>query len=74
MLFLSQVGIKNRRFEALKKMVEEGSYFTETEMRNRNPLLYEELVGKYLTPEERKERLNNIDTSNITYVLLFIVI
>lgn len=74
MVFLSQVGIKNRRFEALKKMVEEGSYFTETEMRNRNPLLYEELVGKYLTPEERKERLNNIDTSNITYVLLFIVI
>lgn len=74
MVFLSQVGIKNRRFEALKKMVEEGSYFTETEMRNRNPLLYEELVGKYLTPEERKERLNNIDTSNITYVLLFIAI
>lgn len=73
MAFLSQVGIKNRRFEALKKMVEEGSYFTETEMRNRNPLLYEELVGKYLTPEERKERLNNIDTANITYVLFILI-
>lgn len=47
-------------------MVEEGSYFTESEMRNRNPLLYEELVGKYLTPDERRERLNNIDTTNIT--------
>lgn len=54
-------------------MVEEGSYFTEMEMRNRNPLLYEELVGKYLTPEERKERLNNIDTANITYVLFIVI-
>uniref|UniRef100_A0A1B6EWJ6 CCD97-like C-terminal domain-containing protein n=1 Tax=Cuerna arida TaxID=1464854 RepID=A0A1B6EWJ6_9HEMI len=69
---VTEVGIKNRRFEALKKMVEEGSYFCETEMRNRNPLLYEQLVGRFLTAEERRERLNNIDTTNITFVNLLL--
>ncbi|XP_054258032.1 uncharacterized protein LOC128982953 isoform X2 [Macrosteles quadrilineatus] len=69
---VTKVGIKNRRFEALKKMVEEGSYFCESEMRNRNPLLYEQLVGRFLTPDERRERIDNIDTTNITFVNLLL--
>ncbi|CAH1160269.1 unnamed protein product [Phaedon cochleariae] len=48
--------VKNRRYEALKHMVEENSYFSEIEMMKRNPLLYEQLVGQYLTTEEVKER------------------
>lgn len=57
--------IKNRRFDALKKMVTEGTYFSEEEMRKRNPLLYEQLVGQYLSEEEKRMR-EEIDTSNIT--------
>lgn len=62
---LFQVKVRNRRFEALKKLVSEGSYFSEYEMKKRNPLLYEQLIGKFLTEEEEKER-TGIDTTNIT--------
>nr|XP_018903696.1 PREDICTED: coiled-coil domain-containing protein 97 [Bemisia tabaci] len=65
----SKMCIKNRRFDALKKMVTEGTYFSEEEMRKRNPLLYEQLVGQYLSEEEKRMR-EEIDTSNITIVNL----
>lgn len=53
---VSKVQIKNRRFEALKKLITEGSYFSEEEMRKRNPLLYEHLIGQFLTEEEKHDR------------------
>ena len=61
--------VKNRRYEALKSLVEKGEYFSETEMMKRNPLLYDQLVGRYLTEEQKKVR-DNIDTQNITFVNL----
>lgn len=48
--------IKNRRYEALQKMILEDKYFSEIEMMKRNPLLYDQLIGQYLTKEEIKER------------------
>ncbi|KAL5279109.1 CCDC97 family protein [Megaselia abdita] len=48
--------IKNRRFAALQEMskdTEEG-YFSEAEMMKREPNLYEQLVGQYLTDTERR--------------------
>ena len=45
--------VRNRRFEALKELTETTSYFSEEEMRSRNPLLYEYYIGQYLTEEER---------------------
>lgn len=33
------------------------SYFSEGEMQKRDPLLYEQLVGKNLTDEERTRRI-----------------
>ncbi|XP_044748953.1 coiled-coil domain-containing protein 97 [Coccinella septempunctata] len=48
--------IKNRRFEALQQMIVEDKYFSEIEMMKRNPLLYDQLIGQYLTQEEIKER------------------
>lgn len=63
--------IKNRRYDALKKMIDENNYFSETEMMKRNPLLYDQLVGQYLSEEERKIR-DNIDTKNITFVNLLL--
>lgn len=56
---------KNRRFEALNKMLKENAYFSESEMMRRNPLLYEHLVGQYLSEKEKLDR-DNIDTANIT--------
>ncbi|XP_059471378.1 coiled-coil domain-containing protein 97 [Neocloeon triangulifer] len=48
--------VKNRRYAALKKLVKEGSYFSETEMKSRNPLLYDQLVGQHMTEDETYER------------------
>lgn len=43
---------RNRRYECLKKLMDEGVYFCEKEMRQREPLLYEHYIGQYLTQEE----------------------
>lgn len=48
--------IRNRRYAALKQLVHEGNYFSETEMMQREPLLYDQLVGQYLTEQEKKVR------------------
>ncbi|XP_026289982.1 coiled-coil domain-containing protein 97 [Frankliniella occidentalis] len=67
------VDVKNRRYDALQKMIAGGSsYFSEDEMRQRNPYLYEQLVGQYLTEEERKER-ETPDLENISFVNLLLV-
>lgn len=66
---IRQRDIKNRRYEALKKLIEEGEYFSECEMMKRNPLLYEHLVGQYLT-QKQKETRDNIDMKNATFVHL----
>lgn len=50
------VKIQNRRYEALKRLTKDSDYFNESEMRKRNPLLYEQYIGQYLTDEERQER------------------
>jgi len=61
------IDIKNRRYEALRTLIEKGEYFSECEMMKRNPLLYEHLVGQYLTEEEKKAR-DSIDTKSANYV------
>jgi hypothetical protein len=47
--------------------VKEGIYFSEKEMKQRNPLLYEQLVGQYLTKKEAEDR-KNADMADIRYV------
>lgn len=66
----SKTEIKNRRYEALKRMLEEGTYFSEMEMMKRNPLLYEQLVGQYMSEDEKRDRDNycNIDGEGMTLV------
>ncbi|KFM57550.1 Coiled-coil domain-containing protein 97, partial [Stegodyphus mimosarum] len=49
----NKVRVRNRRYEALKKMVEEGKYFSDAEMRKRSPFLYDQLIGQHLTENER---------------------
>lgn len=50
------VKIQNRRYEALKRLTKDTDYFNESEMRKRDPLLYEQYIGQYLTDEERVAR------------------
>ncbi|XP_050441942.1 coiled-coil domain-containing protein 97 [Adelges cooleyi] len=61
---------KNRRYQALLEMVK-GDYFNDSEMRNREPLLWEQLVGQYLSPEE-KLNFDHLDTeqNTLTGILL----
>lgn len=42
--------VRNRRYAALLKLVEEKKYFSEGEMKSRDPLLYEQLIGQYQSP------------------------
>lgn len=70
--FIKQNKVKNRRYAALRKMIENNDeYFSETAMKARNPLLYEQLVGRFLT-EEEKEEANRPDMSNcsLTQIIL----
>lgn len=58
--------IKNRRFAAMQKLMAEGDYFSEQEMMKRSPTLYQELVGQYLSEDERKLR-DSYDVRNTTF-------
>lgn len=53
---LRKKDVRNRRFQAMQQMKINSSYFSEIEMMQRNPLLYEHLIGQYMTEEERKAR------------------
>lgn len=60
----SKVAIRNRRYAALQKMRSSGDYFSESEMENREPLLYEQLIGRHLTDDERSQLHANTTTSD----------
>lgn len=63
--------VKNRRFAALKRLTTDSDYFSETEMMARDPLLYDQLVGQYLTEAERNERDTDLDsTQTLSSILL----
>ncbi|XP_061701811.1 coiled-coil domain-containing protein 97 [Syngnathoides biaculeatus] len=48
--------VRNQRYAALRALQREGQYFSEEQMRTREPLLYEQYIGQYLTDEEVMER------------------
>lgn len=41
---LRDSAVKNRRYNAMQKMLTEGVYFSNTEMQSRNPYLFEQMV------------------------------
>lgn len=49
--------IKNRRYAALLNLIEKKEYFSLPQMKEREPLLYEQLVGQYKTQAEKKAEL-----------------
>uniref|UniRef100_A0A3P9M2Q6 Coiled-coil domain containing 97 n=1 Tax=Oryzias latipes TaxID=8090 RepID=A0A3P9M2Q6_ORYLA len=52
----SRTRVRNHRYAALRALQKEGKYFSEEEMRRREPLLYEQYIGQYLTDDEVIER------------------
>ncbi|XP_074552603.1 coiled-coil domain-containing protein 97 [Halichoeres trimaculatus] len=48
--------VRNQRYAALRVLQREGQYFSEEQMRMREPLMYEQYIGQYLTDEEVLER------------------
>ncbi|KAK6312611.1 hypothetical protein J4Q44_G00182750 [Coregonus suidteri] len=48
--------VRNQRYAALRELQREGQYFSEDQMRGREPLLYEQYIGQYLTEEELLDR------------------
>ncbi|XP_029094348.1 coiled-coil domain-containing protein 97 isoform X2 [Monodon monoceros] len=48
--------LRNRRYAALRELIQEGEYFSDEQMRFRAPLLYEQYIGQYLTLEELSAR------------------
>lgn len=61
----SKIQKRNRRYEALKKLESEGEYFSDEQMRSRDPLMFEHYIGQYLTDEERLKMKGEIDQSDL---------
>uniref|UniRef100_A0A1A8IQG0 ATP-dependent RNA helicase n=1 Tax=Nothobranchius kuhntae TaxID=321403 RepID=A0A1A8IQG0_NOTKU len=53
---INRTRVRNQRYAALRALQKEGRYFSEEQMRMREPLLYEQYIGQYLTDEEVLER------------------
>lgn len=47
--------IRNRRYRAMEDMLENGDYFSNSEMQSRNPYLFDLMVGQHLTDLEQKQ-------------------
>ncbi|XP_034394917.1 coiled-coil domain-containing protein 97 [Cyclopterus lumpus] len=54
--FTNRTRVRNQRYAALRALQREGEYFSEEQMRIREPLLYEQYIGQYLTDDEVLER------------------
>ncbi|XP_072938915.1 coiled-coil domain-containing protein 97 [Epargyreus clarus] len=63
--------VRNRRYKALQKLQNETDYFSDKQMMLRNPLLYEQLVGQYLTEDEIQER-DSVDSENLTLLTMIL--
>ncbi|EDV19504.1 Coiled-coil domain-containing protein 97 [Trichoplax sp. H2] len=50
-----KVRVRNRRYECLQRLIEDGNYFDDEEMRKRCPYLYEQYIGQYLSADEKNE-------------------
>ncbi|XP_060071957.1 coiled-coil domain-containing protein 97-like [Ylistrum balloti] len=61
--------VKNRRYKAMKQLIERGEYFSEDSMKHRDPYLYEQLIGQYLTDEEVQGQVDKSDLRFSTILL-----
>ncbi|GFR96784.1 coiled-coil domain-containing protein 97-like [Elysia marginata] len=60
--------VKNRRYQALQELVEQGEYFSEEEMRWRDPLLFDQMIGQYIGESEKEDIAEaEIDRSDLRF-------
>ncbi|XP_018428270.1 PREDICTED: coiled-coil domain-containing protein 97 [Nanorana parkeri] len=57
--------VRNKRYAALQQLISAGEYFSDEEMRLRDPLMYEHYVGQYQSEEEIMSQ-NSRDLSQAT--------
>ncbi|XP_054154451.1 coiled-coil domain-containing protein 97-like [Oppia nitens] len=50
-----QTTVKNRRFQMVDKLMTSGHYFSDSEMESRQPELFEQMIGQYMTDEEKSK-------------------
>ena len=62
--------VRNRRYACIKELTEKSEYFSEEEMRDRNPLLYEYYIGQYLTQEEKDALDGNKSDMSLSAMIL----
>ncbi|KAK7103141.1 hypothetical protein V1264_018101 [Littorina saxatilis] len=66
--------VKNRRYAAMKELESGGEYFGEEAMKQREPLLYEQMVGQFLTDEEKERQATAaIDRSDLRFSTILFV-
>ncbi|KAH9519593.1 Coiled-coil domain-containing protein 97 [Bulinus truncatus] len=60
--------IKNRRYQALQILMEGGEYFSEDEMKWRDPLLFEQMIGQYEDDSVKEEKIEQeVDKSDLRF-------
>ncbi|CAH2314249.1 coiled-coil domain-containing 97 [Pelobates cultripes] len=62
---LDHTRIRNKRYAALQKLITAGEYFSDEQMRERDPLMYEHYIGQYQSEEEIMSQ-NRKDMSQAT--------
>ncbi|XP_068244165.1 coiled-coil domain-containing protein 97-like [Palaemon carinicauda] len=55
----AKVIVKNRRYAAMQELRRSGTYFSEKEMERRDPLLYDHLIARHQTEEEKRTQEEN---------------
>ncbi|XP_038641916.1 coiled-coil domain-containing protein 97 isoform X2 [Scyliorhinus canicula] len=48
----ARTNVRNKRFAALQQLIKDGEYFSDEQMRTRDPLLYEQYIRQHMTEEE----------------------
>lgn len=54
--------VKNRRYKYLERLMEDSDYFSEGEMQQRDPLLFEYYIGQFLSEEQKLEIGGKVNT------------
>ncbi|XP_033640669.1 coiled-coil domain-containing protein 97-like [Asterias rubens] len=63
----SRMGVRNRRYEALKQLEKAGAYFSDKAMKDRDPFMFEEYIGQYMTAEELKGLQTPVSQSDLKF-------
>ena len=53
--------VNNRRYAAMQELMDGGEYFSEDEMKWRDPWLYFQMIGQYMTDEDIQAKVDKAD-------------